>query len=742
MSEMENASVPRVNPDEQADSIKEKTESGGTQDTASDDRESMSSNDTALDTAEDAGKSGQTTKDSDKSSQSGNKSDSGSENKSEKGPGDKDSDADMESKEEGSDSQKNESAGVSPDGESEDDKEEKKKKKQKQKLARSGASSGAQIGVKALLAAKLAQMMKLMLLFMANVASAVGGIFSAIFGAIWHGIQAFGSMIAGFFASAAGAVASAVGISVTAATTGLLGISCFIIISAVAGVVGLSTDSSTARTDVPAETDCMSGVRVAADELSDEVDAEAKDEALKANARTIYFAYHELGLTDNMIAGALANFQCESSIDPTSVEGTYHDGHYNINGEEHLQALGNDPAHPDMDKVSAWTQAKLGKWATPGSYYYVSEIGKYICGFGLGQWTGPTAKDFLALADSQGMAWYDLNFQIIYSIKGYRPGFFDDWVKKYNPENGVVKRNFPNGAPQNQFKNTPQDMATYFSYFFEGNSTMAQDLRRKYAKQWVLYMSDWESGRTDADTANAQSILTAAQATKIEAAADTLSNKSQGCKGANDIFAGGNGSIAQAAASFAYPTREESVGNNGTTLYQNVVNAVLPEDAKKRLYQSCDRCVAAAVRWAGADDSFPNGDTTRQAQYLPTATDKWQKVEDYNGDMSKLQPGDVLVITAAERHSDHGHIVIYAGSEAIMAAHKEVKDPNVTIVAASYGERSAGCQTFYDELKKYTAYRNIQPEASSVYKNVLSGSAPSGPSGAVPAPSPSSTEKP
>ena len=712
---MENVSIPRVNPDDSKG-----TKDNEAVDSANDAKDvNADTNDTSsLDTMDgDSDKKGDSLGSSNTLSEKSNTSGKGTgsddekpkDSSTDKSDGSSDGDEKKDSSNDSSDGSSKKSNG----NEEEEDKDEKKKKKQKEQMAKQAAHAGVQYGIKAYLAAKLMSFMKLMMLFCANVANTVGGIFSAILGAIWGGIQTAAGAVVSFFSSAAAGIANFLGVSVTVVTVSLVGV----VVAPVAAVgmfiVSLVTDSSTARTDIPVVNDCMAGVKIAADELADVQESVNVSVEMETNARTIYFAYKELGLTDNMIAGALGNFQAECSIDPTLVEGMYTE-HFNINGPKHKEGLGDDPAHPDRDKLDAWTR----KFAESGFYFETSN-GKGICGFGLGQWTGPGGEDFLNAAEKQGVAWYDLNYQITHSIKGYRPGFFEQWVKKYNPENGVVKRSIKNGK-QSQFKNTPQDMGTYFSYFYEGQTKYAQDDRRKYAAQWVVYFPDWEAGRTEEDTANAQSILAAAEATQITAAEAGVKKASNGCVNSGDVFAGGNGSIAEAGASFAYAKKEQAVGNNGTALYKSVCDKVIGDN----LYQSCDHCVCAAVRWSGADDSFPPCDTTTQAQYLAGATDKWQEITDYNGDISKLQPGDVLIITAEKRGRSHGHVVLFAGYDAIKAAHPEIKDANTTIVAASLGERSAGCQTFYDELKLYTAYRNIKMEDNSKYKNVLSDQRP------------------
>lgn len=709
---MENVAIPRVNPDD--------VQSKQPSDNANEVSDKLNPNDTS-DAKDKDGVDSDEKKDSGNGSKNGEKSKESDakdgESSSKKNGGDSSKSSESKSSDSSDDKSDRDSKGkasddTDKDSEDEDnDKEDKKKKKQQQKVVRQGVQMGAQYGVKAWLTAKFMMMMKMFLMMMAAIAQAAVGLFATILSAIVGFVQSVFSTIASAFMTAATAVANVLAVGVTAVAVSMLGGIIGLVGVIVVGAVALTNDSNTARTDTAVVEDCMSGVNVAADELED-IDSDVNQDAQMAeNAKKIYFVYKELGLTDNMIAGALGNYQAECSIDPTTVEGIYTE-HYNINGEKHKEALGDDVANPDRSKLDAWTKNHVK--AKSGSFYFQTKTKQGICGLGLGQWTGPGAEDFLNSAASQGKAWYDLDFQIIHSMKNYRPTFFSDWVKKYNPENGTVTRPIRNGK-QSTFKNTPQDMATYFSYWYEGQTKNAQEDRRKYAAKWVVQFPDWESGRTDEDTTNAQSILTAAAATKIEAAQSGLDKASKGCKGSNAVYAGGNGSIAEAAASFAYPTKAEAVGNNGTALYKKVCDAVIND----HLYKSCDHCVCAAVRWSGADDSLPAGNTSTQAQYF-ASSDKWQKVEDYNGDMSKLQPGDILVITAAERGSAHGHVVVYAGYEAIQKAHPEIKDKNTTIVAASYGTRSAGCQPWYSELTKYTAYRNVTQEANSKYKNVLS----------------------
>lgn len=180
-----------------------------------------------------------------------------------------------------------------------------------------------------------------------------------------------------------------------------------------------------------------------------------------------------------------------------------------------------------------------------------------------------------------------------------------------------------------------------------------------------------------------------------------------------------NTSIARAAVSFAYATRDEGVGNDGTPLYQAVHRAVMGNDP---YFQSCDRCVCAAVRWSGADDTYPLGGCSVQLPYLRSSP-KWQEVTDWNGDYNNLQPGDVLIRSDIidRGYRDVGHTLLYTGNALILE--KYPNSPAKLIqVSASYMERSPGCGSWYSDAAKgyqtYRVFRNVQKEENSKYANV------------------------
>lgn len=179
-----------------------------------------------------------------------------------------------------------------------------------------------------------------------------------------------------------------------------------------------------------------------------------------------------------------------------------------------------------------------------------------------------------------------------------------------------------------------------------------------------------------------------------------------------------NSTISHAAISFAYPTRDAGVGNNGTTLYQELHKAILPGD---KYFMSCDRCVCVAVRWSGSDDGYPAGSCRSQLPYL-ILSKKWEEV-DWGGDMKNLLPGDILIRSDIyDKGVDGvGHTLIYTGNALIKSFYPESPSSYVQ-VSASYQERSPGCGTWYSGVKDgyqtYRAFRNIRMESKSRYKNI------------------------
>ena len=167
---------------------------------------------------------------------------------------------------------------------------------------------------------------------------------------------------------------------------------------------------------------------------------------------------------------------------------------------------------------------------------------------------------------------------------------------------------------------------------------------------------------------------------------------------------------AEAALKMALPNRSAATGNDGTELYQYIFHSVLGLDN----YRSCSEGVATAVRWSGTDDKFPTGPPGGQLKYVRNSS-KWVNVE-WNGDYSKLQPGDVFLVD----YPVHGHSLMYVGTELL---HKYFPDApaSYNIVQASYPDQSL-CVTENNDLTSSrwikNAYRCIKPEKNSKYAKI------------------------
>jgi len=149
--------------------------------------------------------------------------------------------------------------------------------------------------------------------------------------------------------------------------------------------------------------------------------------------------------------------------------------------------------------------------------------------------------------------------------------------------------------------------------------------------------------------------------------------------------------LASAAVAYSWETKEMGKSNDGTKLYRVVKDILFPGDP---YYQSCDRGIAVAVVWSGADDNFLAGDTIDQDAYFKNHPELWKFVGTYDDHYSELQPGDIA-ITTYERRSEirgykvnYGHIVMYVGKEEVR---KKYPNSDAEFVSASLGDRSPGC---------------------------------------------------
>ena len=319
------------------------------------------------------------------------------------------------------------------------------------------------------------------------------------------------------------------------------------------------------------------------------------DAVTETNAKMIYAVFHKYGLTDKQIAGMLGNIFAESGIDTTSVEGIY-DEPYQI-GPRKQAAMADLSAHV--------TDYIWPKYEEKGYHIrkhgYEGGDGNYYCGLGYPQWTGPAAKALMDFSKSTGRDWWACDFQTAYMLSDahYRPGFFAQW--KENPQDDLF------------------ECERHFAANYEGNESMAVDVRQEAAQMWYEKIGGWE-----VDEAYANSIIKLSQSMGA-AANDTAVGESAAicAEMSGEVGPYDNSSIASAAASYAYPTKDGGKGNNGTPLYVRVHDNVFPGDT---IYQSCDRSIACAIRWSGSDDDFPSGDSTGMCSAMWGMTQFWPRM--------------------------------------------------------------------------------------------------------------------
>lgn len=195
-----------------------------------------------------------------------------------------------------------------------------------------------------------------------------------------------------------------------------------------------------------------------------------------------------------------------------------------------------------------------------------------------------------------------------------------------------------------------------------------------------------------------------------------------------------NSSLVSALVSYSYSqARRQPDSEPSTALYQEVCEAVLGtgDCTYSMHYHSCDRGVAAAVRWTGADINFPPGDCEAQYDYCVSHPELWERVTPNdvpitgNDDFAEsigLEPGDIGI-------SRGEHTLAYVGHEAIVEGYENFikgndgqtpgtggdigePDPNSAWVMASYGERGAGIQTMFDNrVYAFFRYKGDYPDA-------------------------------
>lgn len=529
--------------------------------------------------------------------------------------------------------------------------------------------------------------------FFNSMVGAVKSAIKGIGGKILGGLKSFGSAIVGGAKSAFSAVTGFFGSTTTltaaeasALITAIILTSTFI--PTLAGVLGDTPKYRSGKV-----IDCRDDLKM--DKLAADILNQNADAMKKQVASRIYGVFHRMGYTDAQIAGMLGNFDAETGIDPTVIEGYYKDS-YQMSPKKMEIAQ-------DLDR---WARSTLfPKYRASGVNFnprlYLRPDGHtYSVGIGLGQITGSTRfEKFYTTAQQVGKNWWDLDYQIAYYLtKDDRSKWLTEWKDKQTED---------------------VEQARYeFSKYWEGNLSNGQDTRKKQSRYWYEQI---RSGALQDDAQFSESVLALADEMGVMAIDGAASKALEECQTALNY---NNSSIALAACSLSFPTIAQS-RSGITDTYKKIKPLVFPED-DPNFYKSCDRGSGTAIRWAGADDTFPVGPTSAQWEYA-IASEKWQELG--QADSVDPEPGDVG-IKPKGRYGSFGHIFVYVGYETAYSVFGDamgVSPGTPMICHASYGTRTMGCgPNVYKKGSKtayqYTMFRNVQPESNSKYKDVGGGS--------------------
>lgn len=496
-------------------------------------------------------------------------------------------------------------------------------------------------------------------------------------------IANFVSMLVGFITGVASAVVGGVTAAISAISSAL-GVSQMVAAfsfflaaasTAVAGVAGVSAanneNEQTAMRNDPLAV-CSDAVQASVDSAGslDPVDTDAQTDA---NAERIYQIFSGAGMADENIAGILGNWTAESGIDPTGVE-TIYDEKFQIGPKkQHAIDVGFD-----ISQVDAGYAARF------------PAIDKM--GIGLGQWTNGRNTLLTDYADSINKDWHELDTQLGFMLNADDPTrvqYMKDMIES------------PAGSPE--------EATLDFMHNWEGISDGSTSARVSAANSYFAKMSSWEG-----DEALADSILGQVGTGTGGANTKSVSNAAGECMTEQSANAD-NSSLVMAMLSYSWPTIDQSRGNDGTALYQELHEKIFPGDP---YFMSCDRGVATAVRWSGSDDTYPAGPVSEQLSYLATS-DKWKEITDWGGNPDNLQPGDILL----RKDGQVSHTIMYTGKELVQQHFGSKAAPDSQVSHASLNTRSPGIGTWDSRDDRgygtYTVYRNVKPEADSKYKDIV-----------------------
>lgn len=286
--------------------------------------------------------------------------------------------------------------------------------------------------------------------------------------------------VVGFFMGIGAGIAGFFGGAVSAAAAGAT--SFFASIIAVVVVVAGAVVGVSATVNATAQRDGAISCEVPAQAALDIVEGQEgnADQITLANAQTVYSVLAAWGMPKENIAGILGNWQMESGIDPTGVEGIYD------------------------EKFNVGPQKKAAEDADFGGYTNANGDTMEVRGLGLGQWTNGRGQKLIDYAQRIGQPWHKLETQLGFMIGGDNPGSID-----------IVKDMIQTSL------GTPGDAALHFHHVWEvsDDGQDGLDRRSEAATAWMGKFGGWTENKALADSILKQAGTTVTSANSSSAQA-------------------------------------------------------------------------------------------------------------------------------------------------------------------------------------------------------------------------------
>lgn len=210
----------------------------------------------------------------------------------------------------------------------------------------------------------------------------------------------------------------------------------------------------------------------------DESDAAGfSDEQQKENVKKIYSVLKKAGLSDYEIAGAVANMQQESSINPRTIE---------------AMPRANQSDYDKANKDGSTVENLFGSWDSFVGLYgggldesgYLVD-GQHYMGVGLIQWTGGSNKSLWEWSNKNGYDMWSLDTQLI-ALLTPESGPYADRLKVFKTKD--------NSSPAEAAVNFLNYVEYASGSFSPNDGTHAKaENRVQYAKSWYVQIKEMNS---------------------------------------------------------------------------------------------------------------------------------------------------------------------------------------------------------------------------------------------------------